>query len=91
MKDAFFELEGSLTNYNGAVDKPLAIKLWEITDVAGWQAVASAFSNFPESGKHKSNVEKLDEFLLLVQKYSEKDVKSYFSTQEWTIITEALQ
>lgn len=91
MKDAFWELEGSLTNHNGAVDKPLAIKLWEITDVAGWQAVVSTFSNFPESGRYKSNVEKLDEFLLLVQKYSEKDVKSYFSTQEWTIITESLQ
>jgi len=91
IKDAFFELGGSFTSNNSSIENSLTNKLWEITEVVGWPAVASAFSNFPQSGRNLSNIEKLEQFLLLVQSYSNEDAKSYFSTQEWDILTEALQ
>lgn len=89
LKNAFYQLDGRLGSGNISIQKPLAGKMLEITEVVGWDAVKKTFCSFPEM-TNASDLARFEQFLNLLGEHGSIDVKSLFSNREWEAVVEAL-
>lgn len=89
LKNAFVQLDGTLEENRGSIQKPLAVKLWEITDKAGWDAVVQTFAVMQKTNDN-SQIEKLDRFLSLIGEYGSLDAVAMFSELERGILAHSL-
>lgn len=94
MDDAFYRLCGKL-----AEDKtpegypplayPLAGKLFEITKIIGWEAVAQAFRSMPDTtGMTKMQI--FETFITQLSNSSGQNVRALFTNKEWRVVEKHL-
>lgn len=89
LKQAFVQLDGTLEENYGSIQKPLAVKLWEITEKAGWDAVVQAFAAMHKTNDN-SQIEKFDRFISLIGEFGSIDISALFSESERTALEDKL-
>lgn len=85
LRNGWKELHGTMLNSRTHPINSLCIKLWEVADQVGWQAVRYAFHNFPNQPE-ASAMYKFETFITLLSYYSGTDVAGLFTASEWDII-----
>ena len=68
---------------------PLAGKLFEITQVIGWDAVAAAFRAMPDTAG-MTQTEIFETFIDQLSDSSGRDARSFFTSKEWQVVTKHL-
>jgi len=94
MEESFYLLCGKLSEDKSPegyppLAYPLAGKLFEITKVIGWDAVAAAFRSMPDTAG-MTQTEIFETFIDQLSAGSGRDVRAFFTSKEWKVIKKHL-
>ena len=83
--DELYSEHGRLDNVKGLFCSALAAKMTEIAKEIGWEAYFNVFRNFPEHN-NESKIYRFELFINKLNEYSNRDIRSMFSENEWKSI-----